>query len=498
MVAEVAKRDRAELAQITAGKVGTPQELAKITEFVEEDSGIKVKSLAAESVKRLLEGDELTETSRRVLEIRRNASKASTAKLRAMLERCDEDGRVRGNLVYHGAATGRWAGSGIQIQNFPRGGLSETEIDTVHALLPAKDPEPLDLIIDNPLDCLSGSLRSMIIAEPGNRLMVCDFASIEARVLAWVAHQDDLVEQFRNDVDVYIRMASKIYDVPEEEVVKAQRHVGKTAILGLGYGMGWKTFRSACKVMAGVDISGKLARKTVSTYREANDNIKAFWASIGTAAIETVKTQKPHRVGRVELNSDGQWLTIRLPSGRKLHYYRPALVDVVAPWSKGLYGDVCAGQSQEDYLEDLGIRLGERDNRWLLGCSLPPGSIKRLMNDGISLANVEKKEPKLIKQVEHWGVNSRTRKWSKIRTYGGKLTENVVQAIARDFLAESMLRIESAGYPIVATVHDEVLSEVPDGTGSLDEFERIMRQIPTWGRGCPIDVEGFEAKRYRK
>ncbi|QEF98177.1 DNA polymerase I, thermostable [Stieleria maiorica] len=485
------------LSEITKGKVSTPKQVQAMRDFIESAADEPIPNLAKETVSEWLDREELPKVVREVLLIRQEASKASTAKLKAMLERCDTDGRVRGNLVYHGASTGRWAGSGIQIQNYPRGVLSSSEIEIIHRFLPAQDESLLDLLLAPPIDCISSSLRSMVVSEPGHRLMVCDFASIEARVLAWVAGQTDLLTQFAEGADVYVSMASKIYEVEESEVIKTQRHVGKTAILGLGYGMGHRSFRSACKLMAGVLIDNKFARQVVKTYRESNSAIKDFWASIGTACVRAVETHQPHRVGRLEITANAKWMQIRLPSGRQLHYCKPHLVDVVAPWSEGYFGAIIAPEEATEQLEDMGIDLGERQtDRWI-ECSVPKGGRTLLQKANIR-SELQPKEPQYIKQIQFWAVNSKTRKWSKERTYGGKLTENVVQAIARDFLCEAMLRVERERYPIVATVHDEIICEVPDQFGDLRTFERIMKQIPVWGRGCPIEVEGFEAKRYRK
>jgi len=485
------------ISEATGGVISTPKQVAKIREWMLTNYEVDMENLAAETVEKMLESETLPDGARAVLQLRQLAGKASTSKLQSMLDRCDEDGRVRGNLVYHGAATGRWAGSGIQIQNYPRGTLTPDEIETVHRVLPARSGQALDLLLGPPIDCLSSSLRSMICAEPGNRLLAGDFASIEARVLAWIANQSDLVQAFRDGTDVYVGMASKIYDVPEDEVIKTQRQVGKVAILGLGFGMGHKAFRDAAKKMAGVEITNKFARQVVKTYRDTNPKIRQFWGDLNTAAIRAIETGQPHRVGRLEMLPDDDWLKIRLSSGRCLHYRWPRIVQVIAPWSEGHYGIIYGPDELEDVLEDLDVTLGDRIADGWIECNLPKGVAKILQSKKIRM-ELELKEPKKIPQIQYYSVEGPARKWQKTRTYGGKLTENVVQAIARDFLAEAMLRIEKAGYPIVATVHDEIVCELENDKGSLEEFETIMRQCPTWGAGCPIGVEGFEAKRYRK
>lgn len=485
-----------EISRLTEGRVSTGKQVSALIAEIKRDCGEEIPDLAAETVSEWLAREDLTPKTRAILEVRQRSSQASTAKLEAMLGRADEDDRVRGTFFYHGAATGRWAGAGIQPHNYPRGVLTPDQIELVHQVLPSLDCEILDLIFGSITKTVSSCLRSFIIAEDGKRLMVCDFASIEARVLAWIANQEDLLELFRTGGDPYKSMASEIYKVDLEEVTKPQRQIGKVAILGLGYGMSHRAFRDACKAMAGVEIDAKFSKQVVKTYREANDRIAAFWREINTACIRAIETLQPHRVGRLEVSCEPDWLRIKLPSGRSLHYRRPNLVEVTAPWSDGYEGMLCLEPAQESWAEDQDIELGERSGNWIQ-CRVPR-AVKRQLDDLKIPYELEKQEPQTIKQIQYWGVNSVSRKWQRQRTYGGKLCENVVQAIARDFLAEAMVRVESAGYPIVGTVHDEILCEVDEGFGSLASLESLMNQVPSWGRGCPIGVEGYESKRYRK
>jgi DNA polymerase bacteriophage-type len=485
---------------LTQGKIKTPKQVAAILGFIESQTGERPENLSAEVVSNWLGRDDIPLLVRRVLEIRQEASKASTAKIKAMLDRCDGDGRVRGNLVYHGAATGRWAGSGIQIQNFPRGGLSVEEIEIVHRLLPRRSGKTLDLLLGPPIECISSSLRSVIRAAPGNRLLVCDFASIEARVLAWIAQQGDLLDVFVRNGDVYKAMAAKIYDKDEKEITKQERQLGKVAILGLGYGMGWKAFVGTCHRMAGVTIDAKTSKRVVKIYRDANSKIKEFWGSLGTACIRSIETQEPHRVGRLSITCEANCLKIKLPSGRCLHYRDPSLRDVIAPWSVGYKGSVFGPASLLPELEALGVDVGNDHDEELGGwsdCDVPARVNHKLAALGIKAA-LKKKELKYIKQIEFKGVDPLTKKWTTLKTYGAQLVENVVQAIARDFLAEALFRCEKAGYEAVATVHDEIVCERKMEEGSLIEFENLIREVPRWGLGCPIEVEGFESMRYRK
>lgn len=494
-----------QIEKLTDGTVKTPKQVAAIRSWLLEKQGLVLPNLAAETVKNAL-ASELPPAARELLELRQMAGKASTAKLQAFLSRCDEDGRVRNNLMYHGAATGRWSGYGVQIQNFPRGILNRFEIGLIHELLPDRNPRVLDMLLASPMDCISSSLRSFIQAEPDKRLMVCDFASIEARVLAWIAGQHDLVQVFREGGDVYKVLAGDIYGITPDEVTKTQRQVGKIGALALQYGMGPKKFVLACKVMGGVKITRKFAKQVVETYRKSNDRIKSFWGELNTAAIRAIQLNQPHRVGRLEIDSDGEWLTIQLPSGRKLHYREPELVEVRAPWSEGFEGAIQFDEKQTEdridkilnALEELDVDVSDVGRDRIEVKRIPKESTPGVRRLRLPWEDLHELEPKYIEQIQYKSVNSVTRKWGHNRTYGGKICENATQAIARDFLVEAMLRVEHAGYEIIGTVHDEIIAEIPYGFGSQAEFDRIMCQVPMWGAGCPINVDGYEAERYRK
>jgi DNA polymerase bacteriophage-type len=240
-----------------------------------------------------------------------------------------------------------------------------------------------------------------------------------------------------------------------------------------------------------------LAHQVVKVYRSVNDQIAALWGQVERAAVEAIQTGEVQKVGLLQFESNPDWLKIRLPSGRHLHYRKPRLVEVIAPWSTGYSADIIAGPHQEEFLLSIGVGLGERNVDVLVGCRVPATAL-RTVKECFKTKRVEKKPPRRIHQIEFDSVNSVTRKWGPSRTYGAKLVENIVQAVSRDFLVAAMYRVENSGYPVVGSVHDEILSEVPDGFGSLEHFEELMRAVPSWGTGCPIDVEGFESRRYRK
>lgn len=412
----------AEIQRLTKGQVKAATNAMDLTAWLNAH-GIRAKSVDKQTVARLLSFDRLHPVIREVLKLRQNGAKSSTAKYDAMLHAVNADGRMRGLLVYHGAATGRWSGRLVQPQNFPRPQKKQDELDAIIAKLKAGE----DVSEHGAGTVLASDLlRSMLIADEGNRLMFADYSAIEARVLAWVAGQSDLVETFRKGGDVYIEMASAIYSVNVDSVTDKQRQVGKMAILGCGYGMGGKRFAEQCATM-GIRVDEDEAKRIVSVYREKNNRIAQYWRDVENDFVEMVKGAG--RVGTVPLP---------LPSGRSLTYHNPRIIQRETPW--GAMRDT----AQVDTL------------------------------------------------------NSVTRQWVSQIIWGGLLTENVVQATARDMMATAMMALEVKGYNVILSVHDEIICEVPDNFGSLDEMIDIMTRVPAWAEGCPINAEGKEGKRYRK
>jgi DNA polymerase len=412
----------AEIKRLTNGQVKAATNAMDLTAWL-RSYGLQVKSVDKQTVTRMLGMEKLHPIIKQVLRLRQDGAKSSTAKYDAMVNAANADNRMRGLLMYHGAATGRWSGRLVQPQNFPRPQKKNDELETIIAKLKA-DEEVSEYGAGTVL--ASDLLRSMLIAEDGHRLMFADYSAIEARVLAWIAGQTDLVETFRKGGDVYKEMASAIYNVNVESVTDGQRQVGKMAILGCGYGMGGKRFAEQCATM-GINVDEDEAKRIVSVYREKNDRIAQYWRNSENEFVEMVKGAG--RVGTVPLP---------LPSGRSLSYHNPRIIQRETPW--GAMRDT----AQVDTL------------------------------------------------------NSVTRQWVSQIIWGGLLTENVVQATARDLMATAMMALEVKGYHVILSVHDEIISEVRDDFGSLEEMIEIMTRVPAWADGCPINAEGKEGKRYRK
>ena len=406
----------------------------KILEWL-QDAGEDMQTLQAQEVEQRLADPETPANVKRLLEIRLEASRAGIKKLVSLLNGVSPDGRIRGSFMYHAATTGRWASYGVQFHNFAKGDPADQEL--IFRLLPdASAVETIPMLFDRPLAALSQAMRGFIAAEEGNDLIVMDFSAIEARVLAWIADEEFILKQYRGEGKAYEAMASALFNIRMGDVNSHQRFVGKQVVLGAGYMEGWAKFILQCKRF-GVTITPEFAKKTIAGYRANVPNIVSFWSTIENNALRCVHTGKDQSFarGRLGYHMHGKNLQLRLPSGRCLTY------------------------------PNAEIRMVEKFGR------------QRAV-------------------LHHWAEYRH--QWIEEQTYGGKLTENVVQAISRDLLAEGMVRAEMNGYPVVAHVHDEVQSEIAIYEGDLKEFEQLICVLPEWAQGLPIAAGGYRAKRYKK
>ena len=444
IVEQQVKKLNTELHDVTDGAVTAATQVSKLITWLRY-RGIAISSagdkLRKEQVERLLARDDLPADCRRALEIRWDASKTSTAKIASYIARTSRDGRLRETLLYQGAGrTGRWAGRGAQLQNLPCGGVEDPEF-ALEAIKQGFSAELFGVFVGPPLEAISGCLRQMLVAAPGCDLISADYNAIEARGTAWLAGSKRMLEIFRRGDDPYRDMAARIYRQPSDSFSKTsrERQLGKIAVLGLGYQMGADRFQQTC-AQRGVEITAKEAETIKRIYREANPEIVRLWRTLESAAIRAVQ-DAGHSVnvgsGRIVFRKQDRRLYLRLPSRRCLIYANPKIELVDSPF---------------------GMRPG-------------------LTFDGVS---------------------SSTHKWERQTLYGGKLTENAVQAICRDLLASALLRLEAAGYPIVLHVHDEIVAEIPEGRGDLEEFERLMAETPEWAEDFPVKAEGRRAKRFGK
>ena len=415
-----------------------PNSPAQLKRYLQETTGSEVETLNKKVLADLK--DQLAEypDAQELIELRQDMAKTSSKKYTAMLKCVCNDGRIHGLLQFYGAArTGRWAGRLVQVQNLPQNHLAS--LDYARSLVKRGDLEEFTDNYSNPTHVLSELIRTAFVAAPGHTFHVCDFSAIEARVIAWLAGENWVLDVFREGGDIYCRTASKMFGVPvEKHGANAElRQKGKIAVLALGYGGGV----SALEAMGGarLGLSEDEEKEIVQLWRKSNQNITQLWQTLEAAAIKAIQTGESVRVNRgIVVGRQWGMLTITLPSGRTLCYPRVS----------------------------IGI---ERNDGWRGDHEI----------------------------IEYEGTNQTTKKWGKIRTYGGKLTENVVQAIARDILGVVILRAREAGLPVVFHIHDEIIVEAAPGQ-TLEQVEALFSKPITWCSDLPLKGAGYTTPYYLK
>lgn len=443
MVANAARFDddyKAELlkeAQQISG-MENPNSPAQIKQYIHQATGLPIQSLNKKDLDDIEKQLKYWPKPRRVLEIRREMGKTSNKKYPAMLQCVCQDGRIHGLLQFCGAArTGRWAGRLVQIQNLPQNHLQD--LDYARQLVKAGDLADFELNYSNPTQVLSELIRTAFIAKPGCTFHVCDFSAIEARVIAWIAGENWVLDVFRNGGDIYCATASQMFGVPvEKHGANAElRQKGKIAVLALGYGGGI----GALENMGGskMGLTEREEKEIIQKWRDANPRIVKFWATVESAAIKALKTGESTTIHRgIEVAKRWGMLTITLPSGRIVCYPRARIGTE--------YGDSWRGDHEI---------------------------------------------------IEYEGLNQTTKKWEAIRTYGGKLTENIVQSVARDILGIVILRAEAAGLKIVFHIHDEIIVEAEPGQ-TLEDVTAIFSQPIDWCKDLPLKGAGYTTPYYLK
>jgi len=432
-----------QMTKVSRGEIASCNAVADIKRFVNCYAPVTTENVNAKTIEALLLMPNLPPKVRTVLLLRQAAAKTSTRKLQTMITSASDDGRLRGIFQYLGANTGRWAGRRVQPHNFPRPSIPQSSIENVFDILNCEAVTNdklhyIETMFGSPLDIISQSLRGFLIAKPGHRLLGADFSAIEARVIAWLAGQENILEIFKGDGKVYEHAASAIFNVPIDQVTPYQRQVGKVAVLALGYQGGKNAFQKMA-VTYDVKVTDKEAEAIKVNWREANPFIVALWHKVERAAFSAV--QQPSTkfsVKNIHFMVRGSFLWCQLPSKRVICYPYPELKGVETPWKE--------------------IRTA----------------------------------------ITYMGVDSLTKKWIRKTAYGGLLCENITQAVARDLMAKSMLLLEKYNYPVVLHVHDEVVCEVKNGYGCLNDVLELMCAYPDWAKGLPIKAEGFEGMRYRK
>ena len=428
-----------------------------------EEGAEAITDVTKKTVQRLL-GDVPTDTITRVLQIRQELAKTSVSKFHAMSRAMGADDCVRGLTQFYGAnRTGRWAGRIVQVQNLPQNKLKDS--DLARNLLIARQYDDLEMFFGNVPDTLSQLIRTAFVARPGARLIPVDFSAIEARVIAWLAWCEWRLDVFKTHGMIYEASASAMFKVPLDSIqykgTDGKKHKGanyhlrqkgKISELALGYQGG----AGALKTMGALDM-GILEEELddiKTAWRVANPEIVNLWYACERAAKTAIGQRTsvtvPVAGGRTDLvfAFESGFLTIKLPSGRKLYYVKPRIEG-----------------------EDL-VRQNSKTGKDFVVASA--GSLT------------------------YEGLDQKTKQWTRLPTYGGKLVENITQAIARDCMADSMLALDEENYEQLFTVHDEDVLEMPLGKGSLKEAEAIMGRDLAWAPGLPLRADGFETPYYMK
>lgn len=454
-------------SDLTKGEVDSTNQRDKLLAHLLKEHGVTLPDMQKGTLERRVNDEELPAAVRELIAIRLEASGTSTAKYQSLVNATSSDGRLRGSLEWCGAArTGRWSGRLFQPQNLPRTpdwfGRDEQlrTIDTIKA-------GAADLVYTDTIKRCSYAIRGAIVAPEGRKIVAADLSNIEGRVLAWLAGEDWKLKAFADydagiGPDLYLVTAGTILGKRPEQVTKAERQsTGKVPELACGYQGAVGAFASMAQLY-GLDLPEDEILKIVKAWRARNSNIVNFWYGLERKAQEAVRTPGTTITFRhLKLRRDGAWLKIVLPSGRALCYASPKMGHALLPCDK------CEG-------------LGTIDNETCPRC----GGYGRIQG-------------KLC--LTYMGVNQYTRKWERIPTYGGKLAENVTQAVARDVIAYAMPPAEEAGYEVVLTVHDEIVTETPDEDRfSAEGLAQIMATNPEWADGLPLAAAGFEGRRYGK
>lgn len=471
----------AEMFELTDTDVSSCQATTQLRKWL-ETRGVDTPSVDKEHIEDLLIRDDIPTDARRALEIRQEGSKTSTKKLNAMLLRCADDGRVKGNFQFYGAGqTHRWAGRGVQFQNMTRPvyligkGDADAKIREAINSIYSGDTAVIELIYGQPMTLVADCVRSMVVSAPGNVFTASDLSNIEGRSVAWFAGQEDKLDAFRaydagQGPDIYLIQAAGMYNCSLEEALE-HRQIGKVGELSLGYQGGPRAFAKMSKnygvriaelfdgiwenttdhyreraregwkdrgSKTGLTERGWLAAEVIKlAWRDKNFRIKEYWSEVEEAAILAVENPgEITHAGVVKFRKVGSILFCMLPSGTAICYPFPRLRWTKTPWD----------------------------------------SNKRTL---------------VYKSMDNFT-------WSDKGFYGGLGVENITQKFARDVMAHKMPLMEEAGYPIVLHAHDELVAETPDDFGSLEEFNSIMAQVPDWAPGLPLSVSGWRGTRYRK
>ena len=434
----------ARVAELTDGEVTAATQVQKLSKFLGVDT-------LAKEVLENRDRSACSDIQNELMDIRLATGQSSIAKFSALLEAVCDDGRLHGMFMYHAAnQTARYGGMLIQPHNLPRPTISQDEIDFIIWMIHSgksnsKILEELKHHFDDVMGAFKSCIRSALCAEEGNRFVVSDFSSVEARKLAWVSGCHKLIKIFASGGSPYIDMAESLFNREiDKEDDFFEYFIGKQTILGAGYGMSGGRFAAECE-SRGVEVDDGFADEAIRAYRSRYEEIPKLWWQVNKAAIKVIKEKTVITVGRCTIlfkSSPFERLVFILPSGREMNYPYPSVRWIWPPW-----------ESEEK-----------------------------------------------IEQIHYWTVAQKTYKWSVTNTYGGSLVENICQGSCRDVLCSRMLAAERRGLAIIMHVHDEMMTEedYKDADRQSVVLDEIMSTPPPWALGLPLSGEGYIAKRFKK
>lgn len=468
----------------------------------------------------LLADDDLPDDARTIIEMRLGASSTASTKYNPLLLGLSGDGRRRGCLQYGGAKrTLRWAGKGFQPQNLARGHFSGDELNTgIKMLLKGKAHWCYDVS-----KLTASTVRGCIIPEPGNKLVVADYSNVEGRGLAWLAGEETALATFLAGLDIYCVTAGKMFGLDPDhikQVRKDLRQIGKACELGLGYGGGVAAFLTFAKNL-GLDLYA-MAETMKGTFPDH------IWAA-AKRGYEYARIQEKNKKGFAGQKAErpsydlpkNVWLTCdsikrmwRESHPKTCAFWNDlesAAMNAIKNPGKSYWAGAEVRENGERAIRIRRTKWKDGSPGWWLQVELPSGRILSYPGIGISVEklasdidedlypNLAAREITYRERIRYMGENQTTRQWGKQYTYGGKLAENVTQALCRDLLANALVTVENAGWPIILHVHDEIVTEVPNAPEyTVAELERMMCDLPTWAAGFPLAAEGAELMRYAK
>lgn len=428
---------REKAADIT--RLDNPNSVSQLKAWIEQNSDLVIDSLNKQTVSDILAEKSGSDEIHEILKIRQELGKTSVKKYEAMDTCICEDGRIRGLLQFYGAnRTGRWAGRLVQVQNLPKNYLGT--LDIAREFVKRRQIDAIKMIYGNVPDTLSQLIRTAFVPKQGCHFTVADFSAIEARVISWLAGENWRLDVFRTHGKIYEASASAMFGVPIETIAKGQPNYplrAKGKIAELALGYGGGKGALTAMGALKMGLTEEELPEIVQRWRGSNRRIYDFWYKVQRAAQEAIQYGVITSLEKgIVISRDSQNLIVTLPSGRSLYYNRP------------------------------GIEKNEMGSD----------------------------------EIYYYGINQTNKKWSRVSTWGGKLVENIVQAVSRDLLAGAIQNLYRSGYTIVFHIHDEVILEIPDSDTekTLDDAIGLMCRLPPWAEGLPLNADGFDHAAYYK